>query len=200
MINKDRLQMYVSLTKITIVLCWLSLFSFWAIKIFGGNWFEIMVENENFIKLSNTVQNTWLKYLVSFFTVFIANYLILCAIAQKFYFKGKTLAIVFAIITSVWIVSNFVPLTFGYLPFWYAYLVMILWGIRTQKGWKKCFGIFAIVFEFIFSTVSIITRNIPLHILDDYLMVAILIIDVNIMITLYYLYSNLIILKKGIKV
>lgn len=192
--------MYVSLTKITIVLCWLSLFSFWAIKLFGGNWFEIMVENENFIKLSNTVQNTWLKYLVSFFTVFIANYLILCAIAQKFYFKGRTFAIVLLLITSVWGVSNFVPLTFAYLPFWYAYFIMILWGVLTQKGWKKCFGILAIAFEFVFSTMSIVTRNISLYILDDYLMVAILIIDVNIMITLYYLYSNLIILKKGIKV
>ena len=87
--NKDRLQMYESLTKITIVLCWLSLFSFWAIKRFGGNLFEIMVENQNFIKFSNLVQNTWVKYLVSFFTTMFGNLIMFCAISQTFFFKGN---------------------------------------------------------------------------------------------------------------
>ena len=38
-IDKDKLQMYNSIVRTTIVLCWLSLFSFWGIKILGGNWF-----------------------------------------------------------------------------------------------------------------------------------------------------------------
>ena len=196
MINKDRLQMYVSLTKITIVLCWLSLFSFWAIKLFGGNWFEIMVENENFIRFSNTVQNTWLKYLVSFFTIFLAKYFTFGAICQKFSFKLKESFVIISLIISIWAVSNFVPLGKLAFPSWHAYLVYFGLSIYYQKGFKKLFGALAIIFELIFSAISILTRNISLHILDNYLIVSILIIDVYIMIGLYYLYSNLIRLRK----
>lgn len=57
-IDKDKLQMYNSIVRTTIVLCWLSLFSFWGIKILGGNWFELVVDNTNFIKFSRFVQNS----------------------------------------------------------------------------------------------------------------------------------------------
>lgn len=188
--------MYKSLMKITIVLCWLSLFSFWAIKLFGGNWFEILVENENFIKFSNLVQNTWLKYLVSFFTIAIAKYFTFCAICQKFAFKGKDAIVVVILILSIWFASNFIPLGKLAFPAWYAYVVYVLLGYYYNKGFKKFFGFLAIVFEFVFSTISMLTRDISLHIMSDYLIVSILIIDINIMIALYYLYSNLIRLRK----
>jgi hypothetical protein len=199
MINKDRLQMYVSLTKITIVLCWLSLFSFWAIKIFGGNWFEIMVENENFVRFSNTVQNTWLKYLVSFITVFTARFLTIGAICQKFVFKGKQLLIVMFSLISMWAVSNFVPMEILSLPVWYGYILLITIPIIFQKGWKKSFGVFAVILDFAFSSISMITRNVKLALVDDYLLLLILVIDMYIMFALYYLYSNLIRLKKEIR-
>lgn len=193
-IDKDRLQMYISVTKITIVLCWLSLFDFWAIKIFGGNWFEIMVENENFIKFSNAVQNTWLKYLSSFITIFIARYFTFGAICQKFVFKGKTLFFVLAMIISMWVVVNFIDIPF--LNMWYAYILIATFAVFYQKKWKKLYGLLAIAFDFIFSTVSILTRNIELQIITDYLVGYILLIDMNIMYFIYYLYSNLLRLKK----
>jgi hypothetical protein len=193
-VDKDRLQMYISVTKITIVLCWLSLFAFWAIKIFGGNWFEIMVENENFIKFSDAVQNTWLKYFSSFITIFIARYFTFGAICQKFVFKGKTLFLVLAMIISMWIVVNFIDIPF--LNMWYAYILIATFAIFYQKKWKKLYGLLVIAFDFIFSTVSILTRNIELQIITDYLVGYILLIDMNIMYFIYYLYSNLLRLKK----
>jgi hypothetical protein len=193
--NKDKLSMYVDITKITIVLCWVSLVAFWCLKIFGGEFFEIMVENENFIKFSELVQNTWLKYLLSFITVVGGNYLMFGAIAQKFLFKGKDLIVVIAMLISIWAVSNFVPLEFLGLGFWYGYALLIIFGIITQKGWKKCFGIIAILLQFAFTSISMVTRNIPLQVSENYLVVLILIIDLYIMYGLYYLYSNLIKLK-----
>ena len=192
--DKDRLQMYISVTKITIVLCWLSLFAFWAIKLFGGNWFEIMVENENFVKFSDAVQNTWLKYLVSFFTIFIAKYFTFCAICQKFTFKGKQLIVILICIISIWYGVNFINTDF--IKMFYAYILYFLVGMVYQKKWKKCFGVLAIILEFVFCTISMFVRNYELQILDDYLITAIFIIDVNIMIFLCYLYSNIIRLKK----
>lgn len=194
--NKDRLQMYISVTRIAIVLCWLSLFSFWALKIFGGNFFEIMVENENFLKFSQAVQNTWLKYLVSFITTMFGNIIMFGAISQKFFFKGKELLFTIIAITSIWFVSNFIPLSFISLPFWYGYFVIIVYGIIKQKGWRRIYGVFAIFLQFAFTSLSMIVRNVNLNVVTDYLMIMILLIDMYIMYILYYLYSNLLRLRK----
>lgn len=190
-LNKDRLQMYVSLTKITIVLCWLSLFSFWAIKLFGGNWFAIIVNNENFLAFSNAVQNTWVKYLVSLFTIVTLKYLSICAICQKFYFKGKSSLILFVVLVANWAIVNFLPLEYSFISSNFAYIVFIIYGLVYQTKFKKLYGVLAIVFDIAFSGISILVRNIELQIITDYLILLILCIDIYIMTTLYYLYSNL---------
>ena len=173
------------------------LFAFWAIKLFGGNWFEIVVENKNFIKFSNMVQNTWVKYLVSFITIAVAKYLTFGAICQKFYFKGKQLLLVILSTIYIWYCANFsnnkFMIMFGvYIPF-------ILLVIIYQKGWKKSFGVIAIVLETIFSVISALTRNIPIVVMSNYLIAIVFSVDLYIMCALYYLYSNLIKLKKEIK-
>lgn len=195
-IDKEKLKTYIQITRITIVICWVSLFAFWAIKLFGGNFFEIVVQNENFIAFSDILQNTWLKYLVSFITIGISNYLLIGAICQKFYFKGKQAFIVVFAIISMWAISNFMPLGKLKFPSWYGYLLLIIISLIYQKGWKKSFGIVAIVLETIFTLLSCLIRNIPFAILDNYLIISILLIDVYLMIALYYLYSNIIKLKK----
>lgn len=192
--NKDRLQMYISVTKITIILCWLSLFAFWAVKIFGGNWFEIMVENENFVRFSDAVQNTWLKYIVSLFTIGICNFLMVGAIIQKFTFKGLDLLMIILSTISIWIVANFVNIDFLKLTF--GYFVFTIIGVLKQKGWKKAFGLITVALDFVFLTLSMVTRNIEIHVLSNYMIALILSIDVYMMYFLYYLHFNLIRLKK----
>lgn len=198
-IDKEKLKIYIDVTRITIFICWIALLAFWAIKLFGGNFFEIVVQNENFIKFSDIVQNTWLKYLVSLFTIALANYLMIGAICQKFYFKGQQAIIVWLSIISMWTVSNFVPNTFFNIPIWYGYVVLLLIGIFYQKGYKKTFGIIAIIFETAFSLISASVRNIPLAFMENYLIIFVFMFDLYIMTTLYYLYSNLNKLKKEIK-
>ena len=195
--DKERLSMYVDITRITITLCWIALIAFWCLKLFGGNWFEIMVENENFLKFSDLVQNTWLKYLVSLFTIAFGNYFMFGAIAQKFLFKGKDLAIVSLLIVSLWVVVNFIS-EFLYMSFWYGYVVLILFGVFYNKGNSKLNGVLAILLQFAFTTISIMTRDIKLGMMTDYLLTMILLIDLNIMYILYYLFSNLIRMKKEI--
>ena len=197
-IGTAKLKTYIHITKITIWICWISLFAFWAIKLFGGNFFEIVVQNENFVAFSNMVETTWVKYLVSFFTIGIANYLMIGAICQKFYFKSVQALVVALSIISMWAVANFVPLGKLQFPSWYGYLVLITIGIVYQKGWRKTFGLIAIVFEFVFSTVSLLVRNIPIIIIPNYVLLLVLAIDMYIMTALYYLYSNLIKMKKEI--
>lgn len=191
--DKDRLQMYVDITKKVIVLCWLSLFCFWAIKIFGGNFFNIVVHNDNFIKFSNYIQNenSWIKYIVSFITIFIAKYLTFGAICQKFYFKGKQAVVIILAIVSIWVVSSFMPMGKLKFPAWYAYVVYIFIGAVYRKGKYRLVGVLAILLETIFTLLSAYIRNIPIEIQSNYLIAFVLSIDVYIMCSLYYLYTNL---------
>lgn len=197
--DKNKLSMYVDITRTTIIMCWISLGVFWLVKLFGGDWFEIIVKNDNFIAFSDLVQNTWLKYLVSFATIGIGNYLLIGAICQKFYFKGKQAIVVWCAIISMWAVSNFVPLSFLYFPSYYGYIVLIGISIYYQKGWRKWYGVIAILLETAFTVISFLIRNVPVVVLDNYLMILILMIDLYLMYGLYYLYSNLIKLEEGAK-
>ena len=192
--DKERLSMYVDITRITITLCWIALIAFWCLKLFGGNWFEIMVENENFIKFSDLVQNTWLKYLVSLFTIGLSNYFFIGAIIQRFKFNGKYLLTYILSVITMWVVANFVTVEF--IKMTYGYFLLIAIGIIFQDGWKKLFGGLTVILEFVFTTISLLTRNISLIVMSDYLTTFILLIDFYIMCSLYFLYSNLIKLKK----
>lgn len=196
--DKEKIKTYIEITRLTIVICWISLLVFWAIKLFGGNFFEIVVQNKNFIAFSDLVQNTWIKYLVSFFTIGIANYLMIGAICQKFYFKGVQALVVALSIISMWAVANFVPPSFLNMPVWYGYLVLIALSFIYQNKTKKLFGFLAIALEFIFSTISMLVRNIPIAFMSNYLILLVFIFDLYLMEMLYYLYSNLIKMKKEI--
>ena len=198
--DNERLQMYISLTNITIVICWVSLLSFWTIKLMGGNWFEVVVTNQNFIAFSNFVQNTWAKYVVSFITIGILRYFTFGAICQKFYFKGKQAVVIAFSVISLWAIVNFVPLEFSAITSMYGYLLFLIISLIYQTKWKKLYGVLAIILDFLFSTLSMLIRDIELQILTDYLLLLILCIDVYIMTALYYLYSNILRLKKEIKV
>lgn len=192
--DKEKLSMYVDITKITIIICWVSLIGFWLLKIFGSNFFEIMVENENFLRFSDLIQNTWLKYVVSFITITIANYLMLAAISETLYFNGVKLVIVLCITTSMWAVANFVPIML--IQMYYGYVVILAYSAIIQKGIKKLYGVLAILFELAFTIISLITRSLELTLIDNYLILLILSIDMYIMTLLYYLYTNLNKIKK----
>lgn len=195
-IGTAKLKTYIDITRVTILICWVSLFCFWAIKLFGGNFFEIVVQNENFIKFSDMVQNSWLKYLVSFITISVAKYLTFGAICQKFRFKGFQRIVIFLSIIMIWTFANFCDNMF--LKMYGGYIIFIAVGVFYQKKWKKSFGLLAIIFEVIFNVVSVLIRNIPMIATSNYLIAFIGIFDMYIMTALYYLYSNLINLKKEI--
>lgn len=187
--KQDSLQMYIEITRITIILCWLSLITFWCIKLLGGNWFEIAVGNENFVAFSNFIENSDWKYLVSFLTIFVANYFLFGAITQQFNFKGKQVLVLFALTIIQWAVINFSNIEF--LQFSIGYVVYLVVGIIYQRRYKKLLGLMTIILTFLFSTISILTRNIELHILP-YMLSILVSIDIYLMTILYYLYYNLV--------
>jgi hypothetical protein len=172
-----------------------ALIAFWCLKLFGGNWFEIVVENENFIKFCNYAENSWIQYVTSLFSIFFSNFFMFCAIKQEFLPRGKSLLAIFLLILSMWFVVKFIP-HFLEMQFWYGYVVIIVYGLLVQKGIKRLFGVLGVILSFAFSTISILVRNLPLEITYNYLIGNILMIDIYLMYILHYLYSNLSKLKE----
>lgn len=193
--DKGKLATYIDITKQTIVICWIALFSFWAVKLFGGNFFEILVENENFVKFSELVQSTWLKNFFSLITTFIGNFLIFSAISQKIKYNLKDTIIISLLIISMWFVVNFVPDFLG-LSFWYGYFLILIFSFLYQKGNKRFLGFLAIILDIVFCTISMLIRNQNLNIMSNYMLTVIMSIDLYIMYALYCFYSILYKLKK----
>jgi hypothetical protein len=96
----------------------------------------------------------------------------------------------------MWYVANFVKIEI--IQIFYGYILIIMLGVIYQKSWKKLFGLLSIALEFLFGTLSLITRNLPLEIVTNQLIMLISSIDIYTMYLLYYLYSNLIRLRKEI--
>ena len=186
--------MYIDITKITIIVCWIVLGLFWCLKLFGGNFFELIVGNDNFIKFSNLAQSGILRYVLSLITISISNYLFIGAITQQFSFKGKNLYVVIFCIVSMWFITNFVEVPI--IKMFYGYAIFVIIGIVSQQGYKRLFGLLAIVSELTFTILSLLIRNMSIDVQSNYMMTVILSIDVYIMVALYYLYSNLIKLRK----
>lgn len=193
--DKGKLATYIDITNQTIVICWIALFSFWAVKLFGGNFFEILVENENFVKFSELVQSTWLKNFLSLITTFIGNFLIFSAISQKIKYNLKDTIIISLLIISMWFVVNFVPNFLG-LSFWYGYFLILIFSFLYQKGNKRFLGFLAIILDIVFCTISMLIRNQNLNIMSNYMLTVIMSIDLYIMYALYCFYSILYKFKK----
>lgn len=189
-----KIKTYIHITKTTIIMCWIALLAFWGIKLFGGNFFEIAVQNENFVKFSEKVETTWIKYLVSFVTIALSNYMTLGAVCQKLYFRGKQSIVVWLSIISMWVVANFIEIDF--LKMWYGYILTFLIPLFYQVRYRKLLGLLAVVFDLGFSIISMFVRNIPFVVSSNYMISMIMSIDIYLMICLYYLYSNLINMKR----
>jgi hypothetical protein len=127
------------------------------------------------------------------FTISISNYFYIGAILQKFKFEGKYLLVYLFSVTTMWIVANFVNVAI--IKALYGYVVLVLIGLKFQRGIKKLLGALCIILELSFTVISMMTRNIPVAVQSDYLTTFILLIDFYIMCSLYFLYSNLIKLK-----
>ena len=62
--------------KRAIILCWILLIICFIIKLCGGNYFNIMCNNENFIRFCNFIENSIIKYIIYLFSFIFSSYLL----------------------------------------------------------------------------------------------------------------------------
>lgn len=177
--------------KRVIIVCWIALAICFGIKLFGGNLFEIMCENENFIKVCEYADNHfWADVLISGTTCLAHLYFFALAICQKSKFSKVELIIVICTAFLGTVVKILFPSIVGLIfDIWQLILLPICLVWKTKR--KIINVAIANILLFIFQLISMITKNIGVNILGDSILEGtIFSIDVILMLILYYGYSN----------
>lgn len=183
-------------------ICWILLAICFVMKIFGGNFFDIVCNNEKFVEFCSYVDNhLWCKIIIGSISSYISYSLFYLALARKVWFTRKET--IFIIISVPIFVCLRIPLESN------AIITFIINAIQYfglpffVKRKDKCIEwfiprfIYGNILNFVFQLISIITKSIGIKLVTDSFLIGIIwMIDVYIMLALYYLYSNK---KKGEK-
>lgn len=193
-VTKDNYKQIV--LKRMIILCWILLAVCFVVKIFGGNFFNIVCQNERFIKVCEYLDNSIiLKILIGFISSLLCNSLFYLSICRKIKFEKLEFLIVIIIsLISVVIklffrnISAIIDMTMLFiLPFIFrrnSKVICCSWFIRSI--------IFANILNLAFQIISAFVKNVAIIAVESKTTLILLIysIDCYIMLSLYYLYVN----------
>lgn len=168
-----------------IISCWAVLIGCFIIKLLGGDWFNIISNNQNFINICNYLDNSWIKYIVSTSVYVPSSYLIyLCLTKQKLF-------------NDWWVMIILIPASYckmnitfmGWIIDIFVWLILpLIKGKFKNWLWVISGIILIIAFQFI----SLLTRSININLTNETSLIALILqIDYYIMIILYYLYIQL---------
>jgi hypothetical protein len=178
--------------KRVIIVCWIALAICFGIKLFGGNLFEIMCNNENFIKVCNYADNNiWAYYILSLIYCYVSHYFFILAMCGKWKFN-KTEFIVYSItIISVCAIKLFSSTLGIIFDIWHVIIMPCVFTIKNPK--RHIWVIIGNILLVLFQVVSMVVKNLSLEIVtNNGLLIGIIYsIDVTLMFILYYLYSNI---------
>lgn len=173
-----------------IVISWITLALCFLVKIFGGNFFEIMCKNPNYKALCTYIDsNLWFRIIVQFCSSLLCHILYILSILQKYKLSKKQFWFLSANILLSCVVKN-ISNIFGLLLDVWLFIIYPI--ILVGKNYKKYFEILIACFlSIIFQFISLIVKNLSIGIIDDSAFISLIFgIDVYIMCFLYYLYRN----------
>ena len=187
--------------KRTIILCWVMLVICFIIKLFGGNWFEIICTNEHFIQVCDFIEHNRFVYLLcsvliyTIPTVFAILAMSLIPHPNKVQITITSFSLIIVCLSQI-ISMNLKSIlefvVFVTLPIMLNFLKNTKKSIKIaiKKYWYCGFVGYLIIFAF--QILSLITKNIGIKITSDSVLTTfILLIDYYIMLCLYYLYIKL---------
>lgn len=179
--------------KRVIVVCWIALAICFGIKLFGGNLFEIMCNNENFIKVCEYAEtHFWLNYLLICLYSFLSSYLFILSICGKYkLLRWEFITLIVTVLLGC-LLKTFSQNLGLIFDIWHGIVLPAIFTIKVPK--RHILIIPANLMLFTFQYVSIFVKNIDGFIIpsDKVLVGMIYSIDVIIMLALYYFYSNII--------
>lgn len=200
--NEDNYKEVV--IKRAIILCWFLLFVCFIIKIFGGNFFNIVCNNERFIKICNYIDNTWLYYLVGYINYVVAGYIYTFAIIGKINNYKKSLIVIFLVLTLCYL-TKFISLTLSLFVDYIFYFMIFCPFMCKLNGYtlKQSLirSLIGLILVNVFQLSSLFIKNISkFKIMSNNCLIQLIYsIDYFIMLFLYLFYSLELNLKKEVK-
>lgn len=178
--EKDKIK----IVKRMIVLCWLSLIGCFLIKVFGGNYFEIVSTNEKFINVCKWIDGNFVKEIIRFAFANLCFYIYTCSIMRNK--MNKKQLIIFEIAMILMTVAKYINSNIGFI----ADCVTMLAVPLVFSGWKWKNTLLGFGLINAFQIISLITRNLGVSILEAPMLIELILqIDYYIMLVLYYLYA-----------
>lgn len=179
--------------KRSIITCWVLLALCLVIKLFGGNFFNIACEHENFIKVCEFIDNGWIYYLIAFIFYFVSTFIFYYTVGSSKKISKQTVLII-SIPLIICYASKFLSTTFALILDYIAYLIVSI-ILCKKSNFNRKQTIIRIVLGFIlnnaFQLISLFIKNFGLFdIMDNNTLLQIIFsIDYYIMLVLYMLYS-----------
>lgn len=183
--------------KQVIIVCWIALAICFGIKLFGGNLFEIMCENENFIKVCEYADNhVWADFVLSSLYCFVSMYFLVLAMCGKYKYERWELIMLIATILIGTIIKIYSGVLGVIFDIWQMIVMPCIFTIKKTSRHK--FVLLGNILLLVFQMASIYIKNIDYIIVTDYgLLIGIIYsLDVLLMIFIYYLYSNVLVNRK----
>lgn len=165
---------------------WAVLIACFIIKLFGGNYFEIATNNENFIKICNFVDdNLWLKMSLACITYLIGMYFVLCIMLKHNFLTIKEILIFFPLIIFRSVISWYN----NYVSYFIDILIMFVIPFIFSKNRKRILIVNILII--VFQLISLFIRNLGFSDFNENttLISLIMQVDYYIMIFIYYLYT-----------
>ena len=174
--------------KTLIISCWVVLLCCFVVKLLGGNFFEIVCENEKFIRFCEFVDGNILKYVISFIMYMVSAFIYMLAVVRN-QTSNKRKIIAFGLYSVLWtikLIGYDMPIIVTIVEFIGVIGIPIL---MNKKYWEM--SLIGCGLNLLFQLISLITKNVELNYVDDSMFIAIIFnIDYYIMIILFYLYRT----------
>lgn len=176
-------------------ICWVLLAICFVVKIFGGNFFNIVCNNEKFVEFCNYVDNSrLLQFAIGCVSSYVTYALFYLALCKKMWFQKKEL-IFLLIVTPICVYLRMINNTIAFIMNFVQLFAFPFIFKRNNKliitRWFVPILIYGNILNLGFQLISAVIKNIAIKILTDSFLIAfIFTIDIYIMLALYYLYSN----------
>lgn len=185
-----------------ILICWGLLFVCFAIKIFGGNYFEIVVNSPKFVEICTYLDsNIFIYGAIGLASSLVSYFLYYLAILKQLTFNKKQLYVylltvfVSCVVRVEYDSQGATSIIINIINVAQYFVVPFLLGL--DFNWRGFLRVcFAFSLNLCFQLIALFTKNIGIKFTTESSLVTIIfMIDLYIMLVLYYLYSNY--TKKG---
>lgn len=181
--------------KRAIIVCWVLLAICFVVKICGGNFFNIICNNKNFIKFCNYCDTSFIRYIIYFIYFMFESTILLLIIRPDVKIRSKRFLFYSISVFIFWIIKNLYEqgiivlnvILATVIPLCVLYLLLLVFSKRPYMS------LFMVLYELLLATISSIIKSISLTgtLSDSFLLYFIFNIDYYILLIIPLLYARL---------